>query len=210
MTHFDQGLKVLDGKAMVVCMSRRICIDLYRELVRLRPDWHDDDDAKGRIKVVMTGAASDPADWQPPIRNKPRRATGTFGGRAGLLRRAGNQRQRGPSPRRRDPARHRPRARGHRPKQCHHRLDAPRKRARQPPPPRPPHPPSARLPARPVGKSHQDRAGTSRGPLRRLGHRLTSALSAIPDPTRHQRSPVFRDWTHELTRTCHPSPDSVH
>ena len=67
------GLDVLDGKAMVVCMSRRICIDLYRELVRLRPDWHDNDDANGRIKVVMTGAASDPVDWQPHIRNKPRR-----------------------------------------------------------------------------------------------------------------------------------------
>ena len=73
VTHFEQRLDVLDGKAMVVCMSRRICIDLYRELVRLRPDWHDNDDAKGRIKVVMTGAASDPVDWQPHIRNKPRR-----------------------------------------------------------------------------------------------------------------------------------------
>ena len=73
VTHFEQRLEVLDGKAMVVCMSRRICIDLYRELVRLRPDWHDDNDAKGRIKVVMTGAASDPVDWQPHIRNKPRR-----------------------------------------------------------------------------------------------------------------------------------------
>ena len=61
------------GKAMVVCMSRRICIGLYRELVRLRPDWHDADDDKGRIKVVMTGAASDPPDWQQHIRNKPRR-----------------------------------------------------------------------------------------------------------------------------------------
>ena len=58
---------------MVVCMSRRICIDLYRELVRLRPDWHDEDDAKGSIKVVMTGSASDPTDWQQHIRNKPRR-----------------------------------------------------------------------------------------------------------------------------------------
>ena len=48
-------------------------IDLYRELVHLRPDWHDADDDKGRIKVVMTGAASDPPDWQPHIRNKPRR-----------------------------------------------------------------------------------------------------------------------------------------
>ena len=73
VTHFEQRLDVLDGKAMMVCMSRRICIDLYRELVRLRPDWHHDDDAKGSMKVVMTGAASDPVDWQPHIRNKPRR-----------------------------------------------------------------------------------------------------------------------------------------
>ena len=71
--HFKQRLEALDGKAMVVCMSRRICIDLYRELVRLRPDWHDDADDKGTIKVVMTGSASDPPDWQPHIRNKPRR-----------------------------------------------------------------------------------------------------------------------------------------
>ena len=71
--HFDQRLEVLEGKAMVVCMSRRICIALYRELVRLRPAWHDDDDASGAIKVVMTGAASDPLDWQPHIRNKARR-----------------------------------------------------------------------------------------------------------------------------------------
>ena len=73
VSHFEQRLDALHGKAMVVCMSRRICIDLYRELVRLRPDWHDDADAKGRIKVVMTGAASDPVDWQPHIRNKTRR-----------------------------------------------------------------------------------------------------------------------------------------
>ncbi len=71
--HFERRLEALDGKAMVVCMSRRICVELYRELVRLRPDWAHDDDDKGAIKVVMTGSASDPADWQPHIRNKPRR-----------------------------------------------------------------------------------------------------------------------------------------
>ena len=71
--HFETRLEAMDGKAMVVCMSRRICIDLYRELVRLRPDWHDDGDATGVLKVVMTGAASDPPDWQPHIRNKARR-----------------------------------------------------------------------------------------------------------------------------------------
>ena len=71
--HFEQRLEALDGKAMVVCMSRRICIDLYRELVSLRPDWHSEDDMQGAIKVVMTGSASDPLAWQPHIRNKPRR-----------------------------------------------------------------------------------------------------------------------------------------
>ena len=73
VSHFDRRLEAMDGKAMVVCMSRRICIDLYRELTRLRPGWHDDDDNAGRIKVVMTGSASDPADWQPHIRSKARR-----------------------------------------------------------------------------------------------------------------------------------------
>ena len=73
VAHFDQRLEALDGKAMVVCMSRRICIDLYRELARLRPDWHHAEDDKGCLKVVMTGSASDPLDWQPHIRNKARR-----------------------------------------------------------------------------------------------------------------------------------------
>ena len=73
VAHFEQRLEALDGKAMVVCMSRRICVTLYRELVRLRPEWHHEDDDKGTLKVVMTGAASDPPDWQPLIRNKTRR-----------------------------------------------------------------------------------------------------------------------------------------
>ena len=73
VAHFDERTEAMQGKAMVVCMSRRICVDLHDELVRLRPDWHDDDDADGRIKVVMTGSASDPSEWQRHIRNKPRR-----------------------------------------------------------------------------------------------------------------------------------------
>ena len=73
VSHFEERLQAMDGKAMVVCMSRRICIDLHRELVRLRPDWYHEDDGKGNIKVVMTGAASDPLDWQPHFRNKNRR-----------------------------------------------------------------------------------------------------------------------------------------
>ena len=71
--HYEQRLDVIEGKAMVVCMSRRICVELYDELVRLRPDWAHADDDKGAIKVVMTGSASDPTDWQQHIRNKPRR-----------------------------------------------------------------------------------------------------------------------------------------
>jgi len=58
---------------MVVCMSRRICVELYEAIARLRPDWHHGDDDKGSLKVVMTGSASDPVEWQQHIRNKARR-----------------------------------------------------------------------------------------------------------------------------------------
>jgi len=71
--HFESRLEAMDGKAMVVCMSRRICVELYDEIVKLRPDWASDEDDQGAIKVVMTGSASDPAEWQKHIRNKPRR-----------------------------------------------------------------------------------------------------------------------------------------
>ena len=71
--HFEKRLEAMDGKAMIVCMSRRICVELYREIVKLRPDWDGAEDERGALKVVMTGSASDPADWQPHIRNKPRR-----------------------------------------------------------------------------------------------------------------------------------------
>ncbi|MCC7195796.1 MAG: type I restriction endonuclease subunit R [Gemmatimonadaceae bacterium] len=71
--HFEKRLEAMDGKAMIVCMSRRICIELYREIVKLRPDWGGADDNEGALKVVMTGSASDSADWQSHIRNKPRR-----------------------------------------------------------------------------------------------------------------------------------------
>src|ERR1035438_7859503 len=63
----------MDGKAMIVCMSRRIAVELYEALVKLRPAWHDADDKRGAIKVVMTGSVTDRAEWQPHIRNKPRR-----------------------------------------------------------------------------------------------------------------------------------------
>jgi type I restriction enzyme R subunit len=74
VAHFEERLAAMDGKAMIVCMSRRICVDLYRELVALRPEWHDEEDGdNGALKVVMTGSTADPADWQPHIRNKSRR-----------------------------------------------------------------------------------------------------------------------------------------
>jgi len=71
--HFDLRLSALDGKGMIVCMSRRICVDLYNAIIQLRPDWHHEDDNKGGIKVVMTGSASDRLEWQQHIRNKARR-----------------------------------------------------------------------------------------------------------------------------------------
>ena len=71
--HYENRLATMEGKAMIVCMSRRICVELYRAIVALRPKWHNEDDERGEIKVVMTGSASDPMDWQSHIRNKPRR-----------------------------------------------------------------------------------------------------------------------------------------
>lgn len=71
--HFEKRQAAMFGKSMIVTMSRRIAIDLYKEIVALRPDWHNDDDDKGIIKIVMTGSASDPEDWQPFIGNKKRR-----------------------------------------------------------------------------------------------------------------------------------------
>lgn len=75
VTHLEARLEALAGKAMAVCMSRRICVALYNEIVALRPDWHSMDDEKGAIKIVMTGAASDPKDWQQHIGSKRRRDT---------------------------------------------------------------------------------------------------------------------------------------
>jgi type I restriction enzyme R subunit len=71
--HFETRIESLDGKAMVVCMSRRICVAFYEALIKLRPHWHSDDDAEGLVKVVMTGSASDPQNWQPHIGGKARR-----------------------------------------------------------------------------------------------------------------------------------------
>lgn len=68
--HFENRLGAIDGKGMVVTMSRRIAIDLYNEIIKLRPHWHNDNDNKGFLKVVITGSATDPANFQPHIRNK--------------------------------------------------------------------------------------------------------------------------------------------
>ncbi|MBK8055953.1 MAG: type I restriction endonuclease subunit R [Saprospiraceae bacterium] len=71
--HFEQRNAVLEGKAMIVCMSRRICVELYDAIIKIRPFWHSDDDDKGTIKVIMTGSSSDALKMQSHIRNKPRR-----------------------------------------------------------------------------------------------------------------------------------------
>ncbi len=81
VAHFEKRLEAMDGKAMIVCMSRRVCVDLYEALIKLRPGWASakDDDAEaedGRdcvAKVVMTGSADDGPAWQPHIRNKEKR-----------------------------------------------------------------------------------------------------------------------------------------
>ena len=71
--HFEDRVAALDGKAMIVCMSRRICVALYNKLIALRPEWHNEDDAAGTLKVVMTGSASDVQEWQQHIGTRGRR-----------------------------------------------------------------------------------------------------------------------------------------
>ena len=68
VAHFEKRLEAMDGKAMIVCMSRRICVDLYNALVKLRPEW-----AEEALKVVMTGSAEDGPGWQKHIRSKDAR-----------------------------------------------------------------------------------------------------------------------------------------
>ncbi|MCY7277479.1 MAG: type I restriction endonuclease subunit R [Phormidesmis sp. CAN_BIN44] len=70
LTHFDDRLAAMEGKGLIVCMSRRICAELYKQIVKLRPEWHSDQDDAGEIKVVMTGSASDPEDLQLHVRSK--------------------------------------------------------------------------------------------------------------------------------------------
>jgi type I restriction enzyme R subunit len=71
--HFENRLSAMDGKGMIVVMSRRIAVDLYNAITDIRPDWHNSADGEGFIKVVMTGSAGDPLDWQQHIRNKQKR-----------------------------------------------------------------------------------------------------------------------------------------
>lgn len=71
--HFERRTEAMDGKGMIVCMSRRICVELYKAIIKIRPDWHSDNDNQGFIKVVMTGSASDPEDFQGHVRNKKAR-----------------------------------------------------------------------------------------------------------------------------------------
>jgi len=70
--HFEDRLEAMNGKALVVCMSRRICVDMYNAIIKLRPHWHNDEDSKGVVKIIMSGSVSDPAEWQPHCRNKRR------------------------------------------------------------------------------------------------------------------------------------------
>ncbi|MBU2818239.1 HsdR family type I site-specific deoxyribonuclease, partial [Acidithiobacillus ferrooxidans] len=70
LDHWEKRKSILSGKAMIVAMSRRIAVELYDAIIKLRSDWHSDDDTQGRIKVVMTGSASDPLEWKPHIRSK--------------------------------------------------------------------------------------------------------------------------------------------
>ncbi|RUP41510.1 MAG: type I restriction endonuclease subunit R [Acinetobacter sp.] len=70
VTHFEDRTEATAGKGMIVTMSREICVHLYNEIIALRPDWHDDDPKKGKIKIVMTGSASDKPLLQPHIYNK--------------------------------------------------------------------------------------------------------------------------------------------
>lgn len=73
VSHFEDRQEAMAGKGMIVCMSRAICVDLYNRITKLRPDWHSKDDKEGAVKIVMTGSASDPLEWQPHIGSKARR-----------------------------------------------------------------------------------------------------------------------------------------
>ncbi|MFC3114132.1 type I restriction endonuclease subunit R [Cellvibrio fontiphilus] len=70
VAHFEKRTSTMPGKAMIVCMSREICVDMYDAIIQLKPEWHEADTSKGAIKIVMTGSASDKSKLQPHIYNK--------------------------------------------------------------------------------------------------------------------------------------------
>lgn len=70
-THFAKRQEASLSKAMIVCISRKACVQVYNELVKLQPEWHNDDPLKGSVKVIMTGSSSDPADYQQHLYKKP-------------------------------------------------------------------------------------------------------------------------------------------
>ena len=71
--HFKERQSIMEGKGMIVAMSRRIAVALYDEIIKLRPDWHNADLHKGKIKVIMTSSSDDPASWQPHNTSKVQR-----------------------------------------------------------------------------------------------------------------------------------------
>ncbi len=73
--HFENRIMALKGKGMIVCMSRKMCVKLYHEIIKLKPEWDDLDYKKGEIKIVMTGSASDPPEFQPHLTTKDMRKT---------------------------------------------------------------------------------------------------------------------------------------
>ena len=73
INHFEERCTTMSGKGMIVCFSRRICVEMYERITKRRPEWHHPDDDKGSLKIIMTGSASDGPHWQQHIRNKERR-----------------------------------------------------------------------------------------------------------------------------------------
>jgi type I restriction enzyme R subunit len=71
--HFEARQKVFEGKAMIVGMTRNICVKLYNEIIALKPEWHNEDLNKGIIKVIMTSSTDDPALFQPHHTTKQQR-----------------------------------------------------------------------------------------------------------------------------------------
>ncbi len=75
LKHWETRVEIIEGKALIVCMSRRICVELYNAIIKLKPDWHSTDDNAGAIKIMMTGNPADPLPYQMHLRSKERRDT---------------------------------------------------------------------------------------------------------------------------------------